>query len=489
MLSIPVLEELPTKTDLRITFLDEKFIRRELQKKQSSEIPADLFHFEQMTGVLGQCVWEDHPSLRSRRALYVGLGSTLTLEDYRQAAATARMALKPWSLRSVILTFPPVIPKRLSVSEVAQAITEGWVLASYHFDRYKKKTKYKEPRLSFLVADKRGHAPVVRGIEKGLLFVQATSLARDLVNTPAAFNTPKDLMESARAIAQAHSSISFKMFDETKLKRMKAGGILAIGQGSMHPPFLVHLIYKPKKKAVKKIALVGKAVTFDSGGLSLKPADAMMSMKCDMAGAATVLGIFSVLEELQVPFEVHGIFAACENMPSGHAIRPGDIIKTLNGTTIEIANTDAEGRVTLADSLAYATKFSPDVLMDFATLTGACLVALGEEIAGVLSTTGNWKKRFLQAAETTGEKMWELPLEKKYEKLLESDVADLRNISGSKYGGVLTAGLFLQHFVGKTPWIHVDIAGPAFAEKMFEPYIQKGGTGFGVRSCLRLLLS
>src|SRR3989339_442618 len=159
MLSIPVLEELPTKTDLRITFLDEKFIRRELQKKQSSEIPADLFHFEQMTGVLGQCVWEDHPSLRSRRALYVGLGSTLTLEDYRQAAATARMALKPWSLRSVILTFPTVIPKRLSVSEVAQAITEGWVLASYHFDCYKKKTKYKEPRLSFLVADKRGHAP------------------------------------------------------------------------------------------------------------------------------------------------------------------------------------------------------------------------------------------------------------------------------------------------------------------------------------------
>ncbi len=488
MLSIPVLEELHTKTDLRITFLDEKFIRRALQKKQSSEIPADLFRFEQMTGALGQCVWEDHPSLCSRRALYVGLGSTLTLEAYRQSAATARMALKPWLLRSAILTFPSSIPKHLSVSEVAQALTEGWMLASYRFDHYKKKIKYKEPRISFLVEDKRWHTPVARGIERGLHFTKATAFARDLVNTPAVHNTPKDLVDVAREITREHGQISLKIFDEAKLKRMKAGGVLAIGQGSVHPPFLVHLIYKPKKKAVKKIALVGKAVTFDSGGLSLKPADAMMSMKCDMAGAATVLGVFSVLEELQVPFEVHGIFAACENMPSGHAIRPGDIIKTLNGTTVEIANTDAEGRVTLADSLAYAAKFSPDVLIDFATLTGACLVALGEEIAGVLSTTGNWKKRFLQAAETTGEKMWELPLEKKYEKLLESDVADLRNI-GNKYGGVLTAGLFLQHFVGKTPWIHVDIAGPAFAEKLFEPYIQKGGTGFGVRSCLRFLLS
>jgi len=250
----------------------------------------------------------------------------------------------------------------------------------------------------------------------------------------------------------------------------------------------VHLVYKPKRKAKKKIALIGKGLTFDSGGLSLKPADAMVNMKCDMAGAATVLGVFSVLEVLQVPHEVHGFFAACENMPSGHAIRPGDIVKMMNGTTVEIANTDAEGRITLADTLTYAQRYAPDVMVDFATLTGACLVALGEEIAGILSTSPVWKKHFLAAAKTVGEKMWELPLEQKYKKLLESDTADLRNL-GNKYGGVLTAGLFLEHFVGKTPWIHADIAGPAFAEKAFEPYIAKGGTGFGVRSCLQFLIS
>jgi len=488
MLNIPVLEELRTKTDLRITFLDETTVRRALQKKQSSEIPADLFRFECMEGKQGQCVWEDHPALRSHRALYAGLGSSLTLESYRQAAAVARNALKPWSARSVILDFPSTLPKNLSTTEVAQAMTEGWLLASYCFDRYQKKIKQKEPHLSFFVKEKREKRQVERGIKQGILFAQATSFARDLVNTPAMHTTPKDLVLAAQELTGKGSQISLKLFDETKLKRMKAGGILAIAQGSMHAPFLVHLVYKPVRKAAKKIALVGKAVTFDSGGLSLKPWEAMVTMKSDMAGAATILGIFSVLKELNIPYEVHGIFAACENMPSGSAIRPGDIVKMMNGTTVEIITTDAEGRMTLADSLTYAAKIAPDLLIDLATLTGASVVALGEEVAALLSTTNRWKRHFLNAAEESGEKIWELPLEKNYEKLLESDVADLRNI-GNKYGGALTASLFLQHFVENYPWIHVEMAGPAFAEKVFEPYIPKGGTGFGVRSCLHFLLS
>jgi leucyl aminopeptidase len=485
---LPVLEDGKIKPEVRVVFLDEASIKHWRQKKSSSPWPADLFRFERMEGKLGSWVMDHRRSEESRRTLYVGLGSSLTLESYRHAAAAAYHVLKARAYHQVALVFPFSFPKRLSAFGVAQALTEGWLLASYAFNRYKKKERKKTVFACLLLKDPLWKKQVKDGSERGGLFAAASMLARDLVNTPAMHVTPKDLADAARAIAKEHRLVSVKIHEESALRRMKAGGILAVGQGSEHPPVLVHLVYKPKRKAKKKIALIGKGLTFDSGGLSLKPADAMVNMKCDMAGAATVLGVFSILEVLQVPHEVHGFFAACENMPSGHAIRPGDIVKMMNGTTVEIANTDAEGRITLADTLTYAKRYAPDVMVDFATLTGACLVALGEEVAGILSTSPVWKKHFLAAAKTVGEKMWELPLEQKYKKLLESDTADLRNL-GNKYGGVLTAGLFLEHFVGKTPWIHADIAGPAFAEKAFEPYIAKGGTGFGVRSCLQFLIS
>jgi leucyl aminopeptidase len=249
-----------------------------------------------------------------------------------------------------------------------------------------------------------------------------------------------------------------KVYDEAALKKMGAGGLLGISQGSDHPPVLVHMRYLPAGRqgaprgAKKRISLVGKAITFDSGGLSIKPAEAMYTMKCDMAGAAAVLGTFEVMSKLRPHVAVDGIFGACENLPSGKAIRPGDVVKTLNGKTIEVLHTDAEGRVTLADTLAYAVRLKPDAIIDLATLTGACMVALGEEISGAMSNNPKLVGKVLDAARTAGEKMWELPLEKAYKREIKSEVADYKNIAG-KYGGALTAGLLLQEFVDEVPWV------------------------------------
>jgi leucyl aminopeptidase len=294
------------------------------------------------------------------------------------------------------------------------------------------------------------------------------------------------LVNSAKEIAKGKKDLKVRVYDKEQLEKMGAGGLLAVNQGSDHEPYLVHMVYKPEGNIKKKIAIVGKAVTFDSGGLSLKPAEYMMSMKCDMGGSAALLGLFSVIDNINPQVEVHGIFGAVENMPSGKAIRPGDVIKALNGKTIEILNTDAEGRVTLADTLSFAVKKKPDLIIDLATLTGACVVALGEEISGVMSNNPELANKILIAAASAGEKMWELPLEKNYKKLLKSDIADLKNIGG-RYGGALTAGLFLEEFVDKTPWAHLDIAGPAYAERPINSYEKKGATGHGVRTLIEFI--
>ena len=250
---------------------------------------------------------------------------------------------------------------------------------------------------------------------------RGTVFARDLVNTPAQDMHPEKLVDAARSIAKGNASVRVKVYDRAALVRMGAGGLLGVAQGSDHPPYLVHLVYKPKKATKKRIALVGKAVTFDSGGLSLKPADYMMTMKCDMAGSAAVLGAFRVIADVAPACEVHGIFGAVENMPSGKAIRPGDVLTAMNKKTIEVLNTDAEGRLTLADTLTFATKQKPHAIIDLATLTGACMVALGEEITGIMSNNDALTTKIQEASVAAGEKMWRLPLEKNYRKLLKSE--------------------------------------------------------------------
>lgn len=426
--------------------------------------------------------------IAAKRILVIGLGKKdeVDLEAVRQAAAVAVNVAKECGAKTIVSEFH--LPGDLKAYDCTQAMVEGARLADYSFSRYKKATQ-KSPKLFAIVTN---DGKILRSSEKGLEIgeraARGVAFARDLVNTPAHDMHPETLVDVAKSIAKGKSSIRIRVFDREALKRMGAGGLLGVAQGSDHPPYLVHMTYRPKKPTKKSIALVGKAVTFDSGGLSLKPADYMMTMKCDMAGAAAVLGAFSVIAELAPDVEVHGIFGAVENMPSGGAIRPGDVLTAMNKKTMEVLNTDAEGRLTLADTLSYAAKLKPTFMVDLATLTGACVVALGEEITGVMSNDDRVASQILEAAHIAGEKMWRLPLEKNYKKVIKSQIADLQNI-GNKWGGVLTAGLFLEEFVDKTPWAHLDIAGPAFAEREIDPYTHKGATGHGVRTLLALLRS
>lgn len=371
----------------------------------------------------------------------------------------------------------------------AEALAEGLLLSEYRFHAFhgKKRKDEKKPKrvtsLYLCESDARILKRAAEGVGTALILANATCYARDLVNTPSSHMTPAHLAEEAKKIAG--KGISVKIMDKKEMERRKMNAALAVARGSQHDPVGVHLSYKPRG-AKKKIAIVGKAVTFDSGGLSIKPADSMMTMKIDMAGAATVLGLFKALSQMNVPVEVHGIFLAVENMPGGNAYRPGDVVTAMNGMTIEILNTDAEGRVTLADALSYAANLEPDAIIDLATLTGACIVALGEEVAALLSTNDKLAQKLLDAAHDTGEELWELPLFEPYAEHVKSKIADLKNIGGHG-GGTITAALFLKPFVGDVPWAHLDIAGPSYIERETRPDQPYGATGFGVRLLVKYL--
>lgn len=314
-------------------------------------------------------------------------------------------------------------------------------------------------------------------------------MARDLVNQPAAEVRPITLVDKAREITRQFDDVSITVFDKAQAKRKGFTAFLAVARGSKEEPYVIHLKYKPKGLSVsaKKVFIVGKGITFDSGGLSLKPAKYMEAMKNDMAGAATVLGLFSVLSEIGPGVEVHGVIAACENMPSGEAYRPGDILQAKNGKTIEVLNTDAEGRITLADALSYAVEQEPDAIVDVATLTGACVVALGETHAGLWSNDDKLCRQLLKAARKTGEGLVKLPMPQEYRQMIDSRVADVRNMSLSEGGGAITAALFLREFVGNVPWAHIDIAGAGYAEREWLPYFGIGATGYGVRTLAEFL--
>ncbi len=416
--------------------------------------------------------------------LAVGLGeeAKVDLEVIREATGVALASARALKISSISLALPSL--EEFSADELAQAMHEALLLATYSYNEFKKSSEAKLKLTSInIIVERKQLASAKKGFDRAATLISGVSLARDLVNQPPNNLHPEALVDVARKIAKnSHGQITVKILDEAACAKLGMGSYLAVGAGSEFPSKFIHLIYSPKAKSKQSFAIVGKGITFDSGGLSLKPADSMMTMKCDMGGAAAVLGLFSIIVDLAPKSTVHGIIAAAENMPSGKAMRPGDIVTAMNGKTIEILNTDAEGRLTLADALSYAVTLEPTAVVDLATLTGACVVALGEEIAGLMSTDENLAVDLLAAADRAGEKLWEMPLPPRYKSLIESDVADLRNIATSRYGGSLTAGLFLQEFVGTTPWAHLDIAGPAFAERPMSSYLSKGGTGYAVRT-------
>ncbi|MFA6446760.1 MAG: leucyl aminopeptidase [Patescibacteria group bacterium] len=428
-----------------------------------------------------------HSKVKYIMALGLGQKNKLTQDRVRSLAAKALKNMSGVHASKVVIHQSIISAMKDKVVGV-QALVEGMELAAYSFDAYRKKDqRLKKKEVLLDLQDKTLRKKIESAIELGKIYASATCLARDLVNTPSMHMHPAEMVERAKALSGRGKGITCKVFNREQMAKLGMEASISVGQGSQYDPVMVQLVYKPKVRTKKKIALVGKAITFDSGGLSLKLGDNMKDMKSDMAGAASVLGVFQALPSIRPKAEVHGIFIAAENMPSGTAYRPGDVVSAMDGTTIEIENTDAEGRVTLADSLAYAAlKIKPDTIIDLATLTGAVVIALGSDVAGLFSNDKNLKLAIQRSAQEAGEPIWELPLYPAYNDLIKSKIADIRNVGG-RPAGIITAALFLQKFVHDIPWVHIDIGGPSYAEKETVPEWPVGGTGWGVRTLLNYL--
>jgi leucyl aminopeptidase len=367
----------------------------------------------------------------------------------------------------------------------AEAIAEGALLGLYSFTKYKK-PEYEDIEEMLIVVREKEEVPILEAaIGKGKLLASATNLARDMVNEPANYMTPTQMAEAAKEMASKYN-LEFKIFNREDMEAMGMGALLGVAKGSTQPPKLITLSYKGDKRSDKTLGLLGKGITFDSGGISIKPSEGMGDMKDDMAGAAAVMNALGAIAQLKLKINVTAIVPATENLPSGTALKPGDVLKASNGKTIEVISTDAEGRLILADALSYAQKLGLSPLIDVATLTGACRVALGTLYSGLFGNNQDLVDKVLRAAARTGERMWQMPLPEEYKEQNKSEIANVKN-TGNRYGGAITAALFLSEFVDNTPWVHIDIAGTAFSNKE-SGYIIKGATGVGVRTLVELAL-
>lgn len=383
------------------------------------------------------------------------------------------------NISSLLLSLPE-IPDISS----SRAITEGVLLASYSFDKYKTKKEDQEDKVDmekvYLLEGSE------EGIRIGTIFADAQNYSRDLVNEPGNVINPGSLAAKAEELAKEYG-LSCEIWNEKKIYDERMLGLWHVGKGSSVPPRFIHITYTPEGEPSSRLAFVGKGITFDSGGLNIKPGEHMRDMKGDKTGACNVLGLIKGVAEMKPSVEVHILIGAAENMPGGNSYRPDDIIRARNGKTIEIDNTDAEGRVTLADSLSYASELKPDIIVDMATLTGACVVALGNYTAGLFTNMGEAGQSFLEAASRSGERFWKLPMDdEKLREQIKSPFADVLN-TGGRWGGAITAAMFLEAFVEESiPWVHLDIAGVDSYKKPFG-YNPEGASGFGVRTCLELV--
>ncbi len=452
---------------------------------------SKLVEREQLRGKIGDSRLIDTQGKIAAHSLLlvgVGKGDLKNGEVLRKfAAAAIKTGHKIHAKKITLEDFSG--KKKIPAEKRGVALSEGIELGNYSFDLYKSEkasVKKTVQEVEILTSES---SSLEKGIKKGMIFADSTNLARDLINIPASDMTPKHMADEARKIGKL-PGLSVKIHDKKEIEKMGMGCYLAVSKGSTEPPYLIHLTYKPigkGGKVRKKIAVVGKGVTFDSGGLSLKPANSMETMKDDMSGAAAMLGIMKALSSLKPHVEVHGISAVTENMPSGSADKPGDIAKALNGKTVEILNTDAEGRLTLADAIGYAQKQNPDIIIDMATLTGACVVALGELCSAILGNNQALIDHLIQCGEEAGEKIWQMPLIEEYKEDLKSPIADLKNVGG-RWGGTINGALFIQEFVDpKIQWAHIDIAGPSWTEKELA-YCPRGGTGHITRTLLNFIL-
>jgi leucyl aminopeptidase len=442
---------------------------------------------ERFLGKPGQSViLHSRGDVRPRRIALVGAGPSTgaSVASHRVAAGRFARASAGVGARSVALALPALAGAAVPPTLQLQSATEGLLLGLYRFDKYLDPAKRTPPAIETIslfttIAVDRAPAAILRAQETA----RAVANARSLVNEPAGFLTPQRLADTAQHLA-GESGLDLTVLDRDACREKGMGLFLAVAQGSPEEPKFIHLAWKPERPE-KKVVLVGKGVTFDSGGLSLKTNEGMLDMKVDMSGAAAVISAVESAARQKLPVEVHALAACTENMPSGTAYKLGDVLRSMAGKTVEITNTDAEGRLTLADAITYGLGLKPDFILDFATLTGACVVALGPHIAGVMGNNDALTATWLAAAKDAGEEMWPLPLPPRLADQLKSEIADLKN-TGERWGGALTAGLFLKEFVDSTPWLHIDLAGPASTDKELG-HIGKGGTGFGVATILQFL--
>ncbi len=427
-------------------------------------------------------------SKKSPRLFIIGLGESkkFTVEKLRRVSATAAKKAKSLKISSVAIEIPEV-ESILSVSseEIAIAISEAALLSLYKYDKYisKEKNGKKLNAITFISSSK-NIKNIQNGIHIGQIIAEATIHARDLSNAPGSEIYPETLASDAKQLGKK-LGFSVTIFDKKKIQQLGMGGVIGVSKGSEKDPRFITLEYGKQYQKSGTIALVGKGVTFDTGGISIKPSAGMAEMKMDMSGAAAVIGTFHAIAKLKLKKHVVGLIPSVENMPSGSAVKPGDIIRHFNGKTSEVDNTDAEGRLILADALSYADKFKPEVVIDLATLTGACVVALGHYASGMMGNDQQVMDALESAGEKTYDRVWQLPMFDEYEKLIKSDVADVKNVGG-KWAGAITAGWFLKKFIGDYKWVHLDIAGTAIQEEN-QDYIPRGGSGAGVRLLVEFL--
>ncbi|TDI92162.1 MAG: leucyl aminopeptidase [Candidatus Dadabacteria bacterium] len=417
----------------------------------------------------------------SKRVLMVGLGEKTEFSTNTLRKIGTLVTNKVKGLSSIIAFSSELFRGPGHIS----ALTEGLLLGSYEFNKYKTNNSEGNEIEKVIFASKQVKAFTLKEeTDFARLISESTNLARDLVNEPPVYLTPRKLAEVASQIAK-DGGLNCEIFDYAEIERRGMNGLMAVSSGSEEPPRFIHLTYEPPRKSRRSIAIVGKGITFDSGGLCLKPPDSMRTMKMDMGGSAVVLGVMKAIAVLQPSVRVHGLIAASENMTGAKAYKPDDVIRAYNGKTIEVINTDAEGRIVLSDALCYAVELKVDEIVDLATLTGACMVGLGSYTAGVMGNNQTLIDKIRKASDSVGEKTWQLPMDDELRVEIKSNVADIKN-AGSRMGGAITAAMFLENFVGDVPWAHIDIAGPAFLEKGSD-WSPKGATGFGVRTIIQYI--
>lgn len=461
--------------DIKVVFNTKEIncdilIVNQFEGQLTSEEVANRYAIEKdgFKGKFGETyLLQTYDKLPASKILVIGFGKKEEFNNNKLREAVAKAVKKAMQMKAKTIAF--------SLDDIgydySEHFTYGALIADYAFDKYKSE-KVDKVETVYVQAN----AEIVERTSK---IVEAMSFARDLINEPAQLVTPQYLADIAESL-----DVDCRVYNRDEIEKLEMGAFLAVGRGSIHSPKFIHMRYTCENP-VKKIAIIGKGITFDSGGMDLKPAASMLTMKDDMSGAACVLATMKAITTLNPNVEVHGLIAACENMVNGSAYKPGDILRAKNGKTIEVDNTDAEGRLTLADALCYASDLGVDEIIDIATLTGACMVALGTQAAGIMGNNDELVKKLIATADAAGERFWELPMWDDYGSSLKSTIADMKN-TGSRYGGASTAGVFLKKFVSNPRWAHIDIAGVAYLEKAQREFID-GGTGAGVRTLIKYI--